>query len=263
MESRIEGNPSAEDKKNDDDAATNARREELHDSNSTARKLRILCLHGFRTNGRIMEQQIATAKWAPLMDDIAELVFPDAPLPAVMRFPLEEKYGGPFFEWYRHSKNFAKVYHMESSIAYLADFVTVSGPFDGLLGFSQGGIFSGALMGFYANGIGPKILDQFKFLIVVGGGRFLNNSLRDAYSQTIKCPSLHLIGDKDFMKLFGEALMTGCEDPVVIRHPYGHLIPRLSASQGQIVREFLLKQLQFKFPSHEGNDPMIKIASPL
>lgn len=37
-------------------------------------KLRILCLHGFRTSGKIMAEQVTLANWSPLVDDIAELV---------------------------------------------------------------------------------------------------------------------------------------------------------------------------------------------
>jgi hypothetical protein len=37
-------------------------------------KLRLLCLHGYRTSGAIMKEQLAKAKWNEVIDDIVDLV---------------------------------------------------------------------------------------------------------------------------------------------------------------------------------------------
>lgn len=43
-------------------------------ASTSARKLRLLCLHGFRTSGKIMKQQMEKAKWIEAMGDLVELV---------------------------------------------------------------------------------------------------------------------------------------------------------------------------------------------
>jgi hypothetical protein len=43
-------------------------------SSTPARKLRLLCLHGFRTSGKIMRQQMEKAKWIEAIGDLVELV---------------------------------------------------------------------------------------------------------------------------------------------------------------------------------------------
>lgn len=43
-------------------------------SSNPVRKLRLLCLHGFRTSGKIMKQQMEKAKWIEAIGDLVDLV---------------------------------------------------------------------------------------------------------------------------------------------------------------------------------------------
>lgn len=43
-------------------------------ASTSVRKLRLLCLHGFRTSGKIMKQQMEKAKWIEAIGDLVELV---------------------------------------------------------------------------------------------------------------------------------------------------------------------------------------------
>lgn len=67
-----------------------------------------------------------------------------------------------------------------------------------------------------------------KFVVCIGGVK-----LRDAEMNSIlhcspmRCPSLHIIGDKDRFREFGEELLNAFANPLVIRHPQGHKIPPL------------------------------------
>ncbi|CAI8590793.1 unnamed protein product [Vicia faba] len=68
------------------------------------------------------------------------------------------------------------------------------GLFDGLLGFSQGAILSGALPGLQEKGVALRKVPKVKFLIIIGGAKFLEPSVVEkAYSSKIGCPSLHFI----------------------------------------------------------------------
>ena len=44
--------------------------------------IRLLCLHGWRTSGSIMQDQLSMALWQKHLDGVAELIFLDAPHPA-------------------------------------------------------------------------------------------------------------------------------------------------------------------------------------
>ena len=67
-----------------------------------------------------------------------------------------------------------------------------------------------------------------KFLVSVSGSKFREASIVDvAYKETIKVKSVHFIGDKDWLKLPSEDLATAFENPLIIRHPQGHTVPRL------------------------------------
>ena len=41
--------------------------------------VRLLCLHGWRTSGSIMQDQLAMALWQKNLTGVAELIFIDAP----------------------------------------------------------------------------------------------------------------------------------------------------------------------------------------
>ncbi|KAG7027748.1 hypothetical protein SDJN02_08925, partial [Cucurbita argyrosperma subsp. argyrosperma] len=43
----------------------------------------------------------------------------------------------------------------------------------------------------------------------------------------IKVKSVHLIGEKDWLKLPSEELASAFHEPLIIRHPQGHTVPRL------------------------------------
>ena len=48
-----------------------------------------------------------------------------------------------------------------------------------------------------------------------------------AYKDPIKVKSVHFIGAKDWLKLPSEELANAFDNPLIIRHPQGHTVPRL------------------------------------
>lgn len=250
MAATIDGRPSSpETEESVAQSTVNGVKEEIP-SKPGSRKLRILCLHGFRTSGKILSEQVALAKWGPLHDDIAELEFIDGPWPARGKSNVENKFAGPYLEWYQFNEDSSEVFGLEEATSRFSEHLSSHGPFDGLLGFSQGGALAASWIGLSEKGLRPNIPNvKDMFFIVVGGFKGKSKSFFPAYAEGIKAPSLHFIGDKDFVREFGEKLLPICKDPLVIRHPFGHLVPRLTESDGQIYRDFLLKRLQFKIES--------------
>ncbi|KAL8096359.1 uncharacterized protein LOC141693044 [Apium graveolens] len=201
-------------------------------------KPRFLCLHGFRTSGHILRTQLQ--KWPNSVLDQLDLVFPDAPFPCTGKSEVEGIFDPPYFEWFQFNKEFTEYNNFDECLAYIEDLMIKNGPFDGLLGFSQGSILSAALPGLQAKGAALSKVPKIKFLIIVGGAKFRNKPVADnTYSSPIQCPSVHFLGETDFLKQYGVELIEHFVDPVVIHHPKGHTIPRLDEKGLEMMLSFL------------------------
>lgn len=76
-----------------------------------------------------------------------------------------------------------------------------------------------------------KVLKEhppFKLYVSISGSKFRDPSICEvAYKDIIKVKSVHFIGAKDWLKLPSEDLATAFDNPLIIRHPQGHTVPRL------------------------------------
>ncbi|GFQ00577.1 upf0483 protein agap003155 [Phtheirospermum japonicum] len=200
---------------------------EGRESNNGERKLRLLCLHGFRTSGEIIKKQV-TGKWPESVLEKLDLVFVDAPFPCQGKSEVEGIFDPPYYEWFQFNKEFTEYQNFDECLAYIENCMIKNGPFDGLLGFSQGVALTKV----------PKI----KVVIIISGAKFRNPSVAEkAFSSPIQCPSVHFLGDQDFLKTHGTELLDSFVDPVVIRHPKGHTIPRFDEKTLESMLSFLEK----------------------
>nr|CAD1826965.1 unnamed protein product [Ananas comosus var. bracteatus] len=110
------------------------------------------------------------------------------------------------------------------------------------MGFSQGAILSAALPGLQARGVALTRVPKVKYVVIIGGAKFQSPAVAEkAYATKIECPSLHFIGDADFLKQHGETLLESFVDPYVIRHPKGHTVPRIDDASMETMLNFLNK----------------------
>ncbi|KAK2992090.1 hypothetical protein RJ640_023473 [Escallonia rubra] len=205
------------------------------------RKPKFLCLHGFRTSGEIFKKQLG--KWPESVLEKIELVFVDAPFPAQGESDVEGILDPPYYEWFQFNKEFTEYTNFDECLAYIEDCMINYGPFDGLLGFSQGAILSAALPGLQKKGVALMNVPKIRFLIIIGGATLKEPSLAEkAYFPQIECPSIHFIGETDyFLKDYGTELLKAFVDPVVIHHPKGHIVPRIDEKSLPIMLSFLDK----------------------
>ncbi|CAD6216600.1 unnamed protein product [Miscanthus lutarioriparius] len=156
------------------------------------------------------------------------LVFPDGFFPAGGKSLIEGIFPLPYFEWFQFNNEFTEYTNLDECISYLCDYMVKNGPFDGLLGFSQGATLSALLIGYQAQG---KVLSDhppIKFMVSISGSKFRDPSICDvAYKDPIKVKSVHFIGEKDWLKVPSEELASAFDEPLIIRHPQGHTVPRL------------------------------------
>ncbi|XP_058185378.1 uncharacterized protein LOC131302652 [Rhododendron vialii] len=191
------------------------------------RRMKILCLHGFRTSGSFLEKQIS--KWDPsIFHHHFDMEFPDGFYPAGGKSDIEGIFPPPYFEWFQFEKDFTVYTNLEECISYLCEYMTTKGPFDGLLGFSQGATLSALLLGYQAQGKVLKDHPPIKLFVSISGSKFRDPSIcQIAYKDPIKVRSVHFIGAKDWLRLPSEDLATSFHNPLIIRHPQGHTVPRL------------------------------------
>ncbi|KZV37320.1 Folic acid and derivative biosynthetic process [Dorcoceras hygrometricum] len=190
------------------------------------RRLRVLCLHGFRTSAEIIKKQLTT-KWSEYVRQRMDLVYVNGPFPCRGKSRVEGIFDPPYYEWFAYNEDFTEYEGFDECLAYIEDCMVQFGPFDGLLGFSQGGILSAALPGLQANGVALTKVPKIKFVVILGAGKFQKPSVAEkAYPAPAQCKSVHFIGDTDFLNPYSTVLVDEFVDPVVIRHPKGHTFPR-------------------------------------
>ncbi|KAL6959472.1 hypothetical protein U1Q18_039622 [Sarracenia purpurea var. burkii] len=143
--------------------------------------------------------------------------------------------------------DFQELYNFEECLAFIEDYMIKHGPFDGLLGFSQGAIISSAVPGMQLDGVALTNVPRIKYLIIMSGGKLggcmfgLPKLAINAFSSPINCPSLHIIGEADFLQEAGIELLESFEEPFVIHHPKGHTIARLDEKAVETMLSFIEK----------------------
>ncbi|KAK0584822.1 hypothetical protein LWI29_019255 [Acer saccharum] len=204
------------------------------------KKMKILCLHGFRTSGSFLQKQIS--KWDPSIFSHFHLDFPDGIFPAGGKSEIEGIFPPPYFEWFQFDKDFTEYTNLEECISYLCEYITNKGPFDGLLGFSQGATLSALLLGYQAQGKVLKEHPPMKVFVSISGSKFRDPKICEvAYKDKIKVKSVHFIGAKDWLKLPSEELATAFENPLIINHPQGHTVPRLDEKATEQIKSWILQ----------------------
>ncbi|WOL06795.1 hypothetical protein Cni_G15529 [Canna indica] len=205
------------------------------------KKMKVLCLHGFRTSGSFLCKQIS--KWDPSIFQHFQLEFPDGIFPAGGKSEIEGIFPPPYFEWFQFNKEFTEYQNLEQCISYLCDYITKNGPFHGLLGFSQGAVLAALLTSYQAQGKILKEHPPIKFVVLISGSKFRNPSISDiAYKDLIKVKSVHFIGEKDWLKLPSEELAAAFDNPLILRHPQGHTVPRLDEAAVKQLSEWIASE---------------------
>jgi hypothetical protein len=130
-------------------------------------KLRVLCLHGMRTSGKILSMQTAAIQHHTPM----QYEFIDAPYPAAgppdkgiaMFYPNHS-----YYEWFLRGEDGSYV-GLNDSVDRVLQHLAANGPYDGLLGFSQGASMVTRLVQLQRAG-DPRFTGNclFRFVILIG-----------------------------------------------------------------------------------------------
>ena len=205
-------------------------------AHASHKKLRLLLLHGMSGNGPDMKTAFAQLQRAYPR---AELVAPTAPqdytpdaLPHRFTFPLARllvRWWPKLFArfaallrvrcWFNATSGDAPKYRM-LDLPRLERYVERKGPFDGVLGLSQGAQMAAMLL--------AKHPHLFDFAVFVAGRKPRDAARRRLYASGPRAtlPTLHVYGAADPSKDQSEALAACFDDPEVAPIPFtGHKIP--------------------------------------
>ncbi|XP_071157615.1 esterase OVCA2-like [Mytilus edulis] len=216
---------------------------------SNEQPLKILCIHGYRQNGKVFRER--TGAFRKIIKKHADLVFITAP----NRVPPLETDGGAADStvdidargwWFSRSED--NYYNpldytdsskgFEDSLQCIIQTFEEQGPFDGILAFSQGAAFLSLLCSIQQKETDSPI--KFDFAIFVSGFKSRQKEHAKFYDITIEIPTLHVFGetDKVIAKEMSEDLLQCYKEPMVLQHTGGHFIPAASAQKKKYL-EFL------------------------
>ena len=213
----------------------------------------MLCLHGYVQNGAVFRERTGSLRKAVKSHDF---VFIDAPHTVTDAFPGSEKRAedadgagtdprgwwtagenaeAQSGEWVRPSVSRSAV-GFDASLQLLQDYVREHGPFDGVLGFSQGAATAGLLL--------AALPSSFRWAVLVAGFVPHDDALAARVEGAAPLPHavLSVSGDADALVSRERVQrLASCFDPSRARmftHPGGHGIPSNAAFR-QAVRDFI------------------------
>ena len=202
------------------------------------RKLKILCIHGYRQSGQTFRQRTGALRKS--LKKHAEFAFITAP--NQIKSDEEEKQFGWWFSTNENSYD-AHEYTdacvgLESSLQVVADSLEKEGPFDGILAFSQGASLLSIICSLKEKK--DERFANFNFAVFVSGYKSRQSVHKCYYDVTVSVPSLHVMGetDKVIEKEMSVELSELYEDKTVLEHKGGHFVPATSAEKAKYV-EFL------------------------
>ncbi|MGH0178335.1 UNVERIFIED_CONTAM: hypothetical protein FKN15_076982 [Acipenser sinensis] len=220
--------------------------------------LRILCVHGYRQNGSAFRERTGALRKA--LKKHAELVYITAPLRVTDPASQQEPAGGsqavepdsqtedPRGWWFSNAQE--RSVHagescqsslgLEESLEAVRRVVREQGPFDGILGFSQGAALVAmicALQGQAGDAQGPF---SFRFAVLIAGFRSVCEEHARFYTTPVSMPTLHVFGETDRVipDHMSRELVMGFQNPQVLTHTGGHFVPA-AAPQKKVYCQFL------------------------
>ncbi|KAB0800323.1 hypothetical protein PPYR_06063 [Photinus pyralis] len=214
-------------------------------------KLKILAIHGYRQNAEVFKQK--TGSFRKMVQRWAQFYYITAPHKVVLVEDMskagevtekDEEQSDQYGWWFnrddytfRGIRKGGPAIGFDMSIKLIEETFEKYGPFDGLLGFSQGACFVGLLCDLQQRGL---VNINFNFAIMASG--FKSGSLPHLkyYDELIDLPVLNIYGESDDIipKEMSEALGNVFTCATTVVHPGKHYLPAASP-QKQFYQEFI------------------------
>ncbi|XP_037508007.1 esterase OVCA2 [Rhipicephalus sanguineus] len=202
-------------------------------------KLRVLCLHGYRQDAAAFKSKLGGFRKST--KSLLDLVFIDAPHPIENGVYGEvDNEGGGRAWWFSSEKTFSSKEYtdtcrgFEESVKAIEEAFKEQGPFDGILGFSQGAAMTAMILSLQSL---KRIECSFKFGVLVAGFRSRSSAHDYLFAQegAIDVPTLHVVGETDNIipKAQATEILPFFVSPSVLYHPGGHFLPTSSECKAE------------------------------
>eukprot|EP00301_Raphidiophrys_heterophryoidea_P025510 c8577_g1_i2.p1 GENE.c8577_g1_i2~~c8577_g1_i2.p1 ORF type:complete len:212 (-),score=64.75 c8577_g1_i2:246-881(-) len=175
--------------------------------------------------------------------DFVEFIFVSAPLASdTAKDPARDR------AWWVAQKDHSGRNWVYAGVAETVEFLKKidkeQGPFDGVLGFSQGAALASALSAWQHN---QQPVVKFDFGVFVGGFPYNNFNDKSELFKGITfftTPSLHVFSDKDTVvsSAASKRLMQMYDQAEYLSHTHGHIVPVFDAHNLEAMSRFLKKQ---------------------
>lgn len=193
--------------------------------------VRILVLHGFAQNP---EEVASKSRQIQACLSEAAFVFPSAAIELVSfdgdiedrKRPTKESPAR--FSWnYPDEDMSSNLFNLKVTLARLIPILEQDGPFDGIMGFSQGAAVASAVTSLLEKRTIRINHPELKFAILFCGARPASTEFNSIY-EDIRTPSLHLVGKMDVMVPLDRSLQLAASfaQATIAFHPGNHFIPQ-------------------------------------
>jgi predicted esterase len=229
-------------------------------------KLRILCLHGFTSNGGVHAHQVRHI--TNVLSSEFDFLFPDGPhevdlstqmnlsspsTKAWANYVSANSSAGHRAWWFARDpkpaiNDIGGFEGLERSIGYLGELIQRTGPVHVIWGFSQGACFAGMLTALLLEKNKhhplrkhlPKSQGPANAGIFFSGFRSQFQQYDSIYAPEIETPTMHIMGEQDTAVTVArsESLITVFQRAKVLKHAGGHDIPK-SDKDRDIIIQFL------------------------
>ncbi|KAI9580500.1 esterase CG5412 [Glossina fuscipes] len=210
-------------------------------------KVRVLCLHGYRQNGETFKSKLGSFR--KFVGKYAEFVFIDAPHKAKPLQEDSEELSDQLSWWFNKDDGSFKgtnkngpAFGFQVSLKVVEKAWKTRGPFQGLLGFSQGACLVGLICG-----LAKRKLTSIKPEFAILSSGFVSGSLvhKSIYEESIVIPTLHVYGlsDEIIPKEMSKELTNNFKNVEILEHNGGHYFAA-TAQQKQTYINFFQDRLQ-------------------
>ncbi|GMM38761.1 putative serine hydrolase [Saccharomycopsis crataegensis] len=195
---------------------------------ATAVPTRVLCLHGFAQTGPVFSAKSSGFR-KMLKKSKIETLYLDGPVNLTAEdLPFDASGlgadGNDFKSWWYNIDDF----NIDPAIETVKSYIKEHGPFDGILGFSQGAAFAQLITNNMESLGNTK---PVKFAVYFSGYVTKNLPVNEKYlANKIEIPTLHVMGEQDTVVGNDRSMefvekYTKPGTATVFKHPGGHYVP--------------------------------------
>ncbi|KAJ5670622.1 uncharacterized protein N7477_005985 [Penicillium maclennaniae] len=213
--------------------------------------MRFLCLHGAGTNGEIFEIQTGGLR-QKLEQKGHTFKFVNGKLDAAVESELEGVVDGPFYNHYPREPALPGAC-LPEAFEHVLNIIATQGPFDAVMGFSQGAALASALIAHQAK-THPEQPPLFRAAVFIcSAAPWESAGLKHITSQpdtyAINIPTAHIVGKMDSLYPESMKLYKLCEPSKATFYDHGskHMVPfdmKNTEEMSRVIEETIAKAIR-------------------